>query len=232
MLAATLLLTAGAGHALVPAEDARLASARTACSLTHIGLEHELDALRTNNALIAIAGALIAATGGVLAGFSSGQRRRQVSAIVAVAGAVIPLLPQLFQNPEELQKRFLHADRHFIAGEKAFAQLEDLTSDEARREHRKFAKARFIECAARSPDERVPDFPVIELAPSAAAAPPAAGSARPAASDGPPAAVPAVPSPVRYESAARPGTPPQTQTAASRPSPDGGARPQGSLPGF
>lgn len=143
---------------------ALLDSTRSECLSAQSNVQARLDRAQMWNGLIAILGAGVAAAASVFAGFSKRDDKwRQRSAVVGVMGAMVPLVPQVLPNTEALRKQLQAADRHLLAGEKVFIQLEDTQYEKARVEFRKYAKARFVECRSSSPSDQVPDLPKVVI---------------------------------------------------------------------
>lgn len=158
------------GGLLVEAEawanqpNALLETTRAECLSAQSNIQARLDRAQMYSGLLAILGAGIAAAASVFAGFSKRDNRwRRASAVVGVVGAMVPLVPQVLPNTEALRKQLQAADRHLLAGEKVFTQLEDTEYEIARVEFRKYAKARFVECRSQNPSDQVPDFPRVVI---------------------------------------------------------------------
>jgi hypothetical protein len=132
-----------------------------------------------------IAGALTAGAGSVFAAVLTKDAHRKAAAFVGALGALITVLPKTLPDKEALQLHLSAAEKHHILGAKVYNQIAFAQADESVVDAKKYASARFTDCASLDPPAAAPDlptYPARELgAVDAAAAGPAVTAPAPCA---------------------------------------------------
>ena len=132
------------------------------CQSRIVVLNDQVESVTRWSSIFLVAGAAIAGIGSACAGFLSEASSRKIAALVGALGAVVTVLPKTLKDKDTLTHVLSLADGHKDFGQKVMNEIDYFQTNGLKRRGAEYAAARFTDCVAITPPEKIPELPVYE----------------------------------------------------------------------